>query len=813
MTDYRECEIPNIDTELPEEQVIITPNILSFEDTKVWYQSQIKKFTITNVGSGDFFFKRMDYKTEDFYINTSDIPMGLKSGQSASVYVTFKPESEGSKSVQFSITTLRGAVAQITIVGRGVSNESGTTGDSGDNDNDTDSSTFTGLKYFNEIYIEIPDIPGLAYAGLIPEDESNENISFVLKPKGNGSLVSSVTGEGRGKYTLDFQMNNLKATAVAMGDYSVILNGRENTTNGTYSFIGSGESNTQAGENAVLLSGLENTSIGDFTFIGSGNKNNLTGMFATILNSNNSTLEGNYSYIGTTYQSTGKGNAVFIGAGLTNYVEGQASAIVTGENNNLYNNYSFIGAGIHNYNGSLNSFIGCGNSNQVNTSENSFIGAGTLNKVADSPNGYVGAGNNNFVVNSKDSVIVSGTNNYVNFSANAFVGSGTDNIIYYADYSVIIAGDKNNISNGANGNSLSQYIGTGTENTLDSAAYSVILNGIKNSIKLCRESTIITGENNKIEGNGDQYGDVITGGVKNEIINSYVSSIDGGSHNQINESKNVSISSGYENVIGSSNNSFIANGFANNMDNSNYSGIMGGSRNRVYGNSSLIFGGYRNRISSNYNTCLGGSWGTDLGIQNHQFRAVKDGILWDQDSLENPGFDAEYIFDWTNNNPIFQVGEVILQKIEDVTQGTYEGTVDNKQYLYTHSKKYKKNNIWYDLPDVSQYNSIVIPASTCLFWELSVNLIDFTNASGMKILNKHGMIMNNGTELKIINTHVTECISNNEDLNNCNITVELDNDNKMVRFLLPYKVKDFKGGAVLKYTLATQDSIDFYWNN
>ena len=58
-------------------------------------------------------------------------------------------------------------------------------------------------------------------------------------------------------------------------------------------------------------------------------------------------------------------------------------------------------------------------------------------------------------------------------------------------------------------------------------------------------------------------------------------------------------------------------------------------------------------------------------------------------------------------------------------------------------------------------------------------------------------------------THSTECISSSENLNNCDITVEIDNDKSMVRFLLPKELKDFKGGAVLKYTIATQDSIDF----
>ena len=52
-----------------------------------------------------------------------------------------------------------------------------------------------------------------------------------------------------------------------------------------------------------------------------------------------------------------------------------------------------------------------------------------------------------------------------------------------------------------------------------------------------------------------------------------------------------------------------------------------------------------------------------------------------------------------------------------------------------------------------------------------------------------------------------------ESLNNCDVTVELDIENTLVRFLLPQEVKDYVGGAVFKYTIATQGSTNFYWGN
>ena len=351
-----------------------------------------------------------------------------------------------------------------------------------------------------------------------------------------------------------------------------------------------------------------------------------------------------------------------------------------------------------------------------------------------------------------------------------------------------------------------QTIINGDHNTIEQSEYSIVLSGTTNEIKKNIYS-IVFGNTNKITSTElKKYN--ISIGDQNQITDSNYSSIIGSSESIIDTSENSIISSGSINQIEDSKYSSISSGYGNTLI-GNYSHIASGTRNKNKGEFSSILGGYRNTVTGLNSTAIAGNYGHDLGLPNHTFIASKDGPNWLDTSIEGDDVPTS-IADRTNNNPLVQTGIVVLQSMVDPTKGNYENTTDLKKYLYAYSSKYLKDGIWTDLRTNTNLNSsIVIPDFSCLFYELEVSLINFTTKQAVKILCKHGIILNTSTEISIVKTHSIECISSSENLNNCDITVEIDNDKSMVRFLLPKELKDFKGGAVLKYTIATQDSIDF----
>ena len=56
-----------------------------------------------------------------------------------------------------------------------------------------------------------------------------------------------------------------------------------------------------------------------------------------------------------------------------------------------------------------------------------------------------------------------------------------------------------------------------------------------------------------------------------------------------------------------------------------------------------------------------------------------------------------------------------------------------KHYLLTQSKKYQDENIWYNMPNSEENNTIYIPEYTCIFWEMEISLVNFTAGKAAKI--------------------------------------------------------------------------------
>jgi len=91
--------------------------------------------------------------------------------------------------------------------------------------------------------------------------EEMDNLDIILDTKGNGSLErnipdqTNIGGNSRGKYAIDLQKTRSNNFNVASGDYSVILGGDSNTSNGFYSTTG-GQSNYNSGDHSFTSGGI-----------------------------------------------------------------------------------------------------------------------------------------------------------------------------------------------------------------------------------------------------------------------------------------------------------------------------------------------------------------------------------------------------------------------------------------------------------------------------------------------------------------------------------------------------------------------------
>lgn len=799
MTEYRECEIPEQNVTVPEEILEVDPTSLFIgEKVVIWKKSNPVTIKVSNKGEEVLFFKSIKL-SGDVQADLTSVPQGIKAGQYIIFPAWMVPKSVGTCTGSITITTIRNSkkVIDLFIEGLPATNKKE---DEDNPENPDEPSESTGFKYFIESTFEDNSI-------LSPKSTKTKT-NIVLSPKGEASITGSKYGsEFRGKYTVDLQFNNNRESEVASGEYSGIISGKGNTSSGNYSFIGSGSSNTLGGLYSSIITGNENSDLGSYNFIATGVGNIIEGTNNVITQGNRSAINGTYSIIGSTYQSVINGNFSFIGSGTNNQVLNDYSSIVTGQNNTIDNTYSFIGSGnTCSISSSNKSSIISGESNSITRSENTFIGSGTSLDISDSNNSFIGSGNINTLFNSNESNIISGSNNTIRNSDNSSILSGSSNTISLISNGLILSGTANTLTGLTESELSYQTIVNGDHNTIEQSEYSIVLSGTTNEIKKNTYS-IVFGNTNKITSTElKKYN--ISIGDNNQITDSNYSSIIGSSESVINSSENSIISSGSINQIGDSKYSSISAGYGNTLI-GNYSHIASGTRNKNKGEFSSILGGYRNTVTGLNSTAIAGNYGHDLGLPNHVFIASKDGSNWLDTSIEGDDV-PKSIADRTNNNPLVQTGIAVLQSMVDPTKGNYENTTDLKKYLYAYSSKYLKDGIWTDLRINTNLNSsIVIPDFSCLFYELEVSLINFTTKQAVKILCKHGIILNTSTEISIVKTHSTECISSSENLNNCDITVEIDNDKSMVRFLLPKELKDFKGGAVLKYTIATQDSIDF----
>lgn len=153
---------------------------------------------------------------------------------------------------------------------------------------------------------------------------SNADISVALVAKGTGATLAqypdstTVGGIPRGAYATDFQKYRTDASQVAVGQFSTIAGGYQNTAE-YGAAVGGGSNNTATGlQFATIAGGVSNTASGEYSTVGGGASNNASGRYATI------------------------------GGGNDNTASETRSTVAGGDNNNASGSYSTVVGGKYN---------------------------------------------------------------------------------------------------------------------------------------------------------------------------------------------------------------------------------------------------------------------------------------------------------------------------------------------------------------------------------------------------------------------------------------------------------------------------------
>jgi hypothetical protein len=172
------------------------------------------------------------------------------------------------------------------------------------------------------------------------------NVNAAITPKGTGAIVAqiptgtTVGGNARGTYSVDFQMQRTNANQVALGANSGILSGRYNRNDADRSVIGGGAVNiiTSTSGASIIGGGFTNT-ISDqgLSFIGSGDNQTISGA-------------GRSHFIGGggTNSISGSGLGAFIGGGTGNSITSSFATIVGGQSITVSGTHAFNGGGQNN---------------------------------------------------------------------------------------------------------------------------------------------------------------------------------------------------------------------------------------------------------------------------------------------------------------------------------------------------------------------------------------------------------------------------------------------------------------------------------
>lgn len=304
------------------------------------------------------------------------------------------------------------------------------------------------------------------------------NVNAAITPKGTGALVAqiptgtTVGGNARGSYAVDFQMVRNNANQVASGNLS---------------FIGGGLNNISGVEGGVIGGGATNAAYA-YSVIGGGTGNTANTAVAAAsgavtLTSGSAIVSGYPAGIDTGMLVVGTGipaGTYILTLGFPNFTLSQNATVSGSQTLTFYRGYSCILGGVNNSVTGTRQFIGGGIGNSTGTALYNAIVAGDRNATGGSGYNFVGGGQQNGATGGYD-VVVGGFQNGVFGTDNGngrFIGGGFNNTMPggQTNYGVITGGSSNTIGIGVN-----SVIGGGLSNTVNTA-WGTISGGRSNTV-------------------------------------------------------------------------------------------------------------------------------------------------------------------------------------------------------------------------------------------------------------------------------------------------------------------------------------------
>jgi plastocyanin len=178
---------------------------------------------------------------------------------------------------------------------------------------------------------------------------ASTDYDIAIVPKGNGAIVAnipdgtSVGGNKRGTYAVDFQLSRSVATHVASGENSFIGNGHRNTASGNYSAVLNGSVNTSSATHAAISGGNYNTASGDYSFIGGGQSNSANGSLSSIVGGEgNNTQTSDHSIIAGGSWSSVNGSHTSILCASYSLASRKYSSVISGHWGDTRNTYGAV---------------------------------------------------------------------------------------------------------------------------------------------------------------------------------------------------------------------------------------------------------------------------------------------------------------------------------------------------------------------------------------------------------------------------------------------------------------------------------------
>jgi len=301
--------------------------------------------------------------------------------------------------------------------------------------------------------------PTLSFSG-VSTIGLESNGSLFVQPAGTGALQaqattsSTVGGNARGTYAVDWQTVRVAASAVASGFSSV---------------IGGGYSNTASTSAATVAGGSQNLAQATNSFVGSGALNNIqsTGYSSAIVGGYQNTIAGYFNFVGGGFTNSGTSGSAVTTQATTAVTSGSTAVTLSGSNASIKVGQLITGTGIS----FPDTYVAAISGTSLTLSKNATA-TGTPTLSFFTPHGVVVGGGNNQATGAYSAILGGGdagssANRNVASGDWSFVGGGRNNTAS-GNGSVICGGgvyavlSPSTFPNAASGNA--NFIGAGISN-------------------------------------------------------------------------------------------------------------------------------------------------------------------------------------------------------------------------------------------------------------------------------------------------------------------------------------------------------------